>query len=260
MLTAAPDMSYGESALSPRDIPPDPVHLIDLKAQYRRIKAEVLSAIDGVLEEQQFILGPQVRVFEEEVALYCGAGFGIGVASGMDALVLALRAFDIGPGDEVITTSFSFIASADTVTACGATPVFVDIDPLTFNMDPQQIEERITGRTRAILPVHLFGQSADMDPIMALAQAHGLRVIEDNAQALGATYKGRMTESSATSGVSAFSQRRTWVATVTAGWWSPMTRRPLSVSAACESTAARANTSTRSRDTTADWTSFKPPF
>lgn len=128
----------------------DPVPLIDLKAQYRDIKVEILPAIHGLLEEQQFIPGSQVRAFEKEVAQYSGARFGIGVASGIDALALALRASDIGPGDEVITTSFSFIASADAITVGGATPVFVDIDPLTINISPHQVEERITVGARAI--------------------------------------------------------------------------------------------------------------
>ncbi len=171
------------------------IPLLDLQAQYRTIQAEVLQAITAVLEAQQFILGPEVRALEAELARYCDTRFAVGVASGTDALLLALQACGIKEGDEVISTPFSFVATADTITALRATPVFVDIDPRTVNLDVAAIEARITARTRAILPVHLYGQAADMGPILVLAERYGLKVIEDNAQAIGATYRGRRTGS-----------------------------------------------------------------
>jgi dTDP-4-amino-4,6-dideoxygalactose transaminase len=168
---------------------------LDLKAQYVSIQAEIMAAINTVLESQQFILGPQVNALESEVAEYCGTRFAVGVASGTDALILALHAAGVGPEDEVLLPAFSFIASADTITLLGAKPVFADIKPDTFNIDADQLERLITSRTKVIMPVHLYGQPADMDPILALAQKHGLKVIEDNAQAIGAKYKGKRTGS-----------------------------------------------------------------
>jgi dTDP-4-amino-4,6-dideoxygalactose transaminase len=167
------------------------IPLVDLKAQYASIKTEVNAAIQGVLDSCQFALGPEVARFEEEFAAYSGAGLGVGVNSGTSALHLALLAADIGPGDEVITVPFTFVATAAAIRYTGATPVFVDIDPRTFTMDPAGLEAAITRRTKAIMPVHLYGQMADMDPILEIAGGHGLRVIEDAAQAHGAEYKGR---------------------------------------------------------------------
>ena len=167
------------------------VPLLDLDAHYAPIRADVDAAIKGVLDSKRFILGPVVESFEAQCATYCGASFALGVSSGTDALLIALMAADVGPGDEVITTPFTFFATGGCVSRVGATPVFVDIDPETFNIDPLKIEAAITPRTRAIVPVHLFGQCADMDPILALAAAHGLTVVEDAAQAIGAEYKGR---------------------------------------------------------------------
>ena len=167
------------------------IPMLDLKAQYASIRDEIRAAIDSVLDEQHFILGPQVQNLEKEIAQYCGRRFGVGVASGTDALILALSACKIGPGDEVIVPSFTFIATADAVSLLGATPVFADIDLDTFNLDPQAVETKITARTRAIIPVHLYGQTTDMDPIVEIANRHGLKVIEDTAQALGATYKDK---------------------------------------------------------------------
>jgi len=167
------------------------IPLVDLKAQYDTIKDEVDAAIQRVLHHGQFILGPEVRAFEGEVAAYCGTEFAVGVASGTDALYLALLACGIEPGDEVITTPFTFIATAEAVTRCDATPVFADINPRSYNIDPDLIEQKVTSRTRAILPVHLYGQPADMDPILELARKYNLKVIEDCAQALGAEYKAR---------------------------------------------------------------------
>jgi dTDP-4-amino-4,6-dideoxygalactose transaminase len=167
------------------------ISIVDLKAQYESIEEEINEAIQGVLESSHFILGPNVEVLEREVAEYCECRYGVGVASGTDALRLSLHALGIGLGDEVITTPFTFIATANTICHTGATPVFVDIDPKTYNIDPTRIEKTITERTKAVLPVHLYGQPSDMGSIMEIAGRYGLRVIEDCAQAIGAEYKGR---------------------------------------------------------------------
>jgi UDP-N-acetyl-3-dehydro-alpha-D-glucosamine 3-aminotranferase len=171
------------------------VPMLDLNAQYASIRDEVQAALNAVLDTQHFILGPQVQALEGEIANYCGRKFGVGVASGTDALILAMRATGIGPGDEVLVPSFTFIATADAVSLLGAKPVFIEIQPESFNLDPPKIISKITSHTRAIVPVHLYGQAADMDPIMQIARQHGLKVVEDNAQAIGATYKGKKTAS-----------------------------------------------------------------
>jgi dTDP-4-amino-4,6-dideoxygalactose transaminase len=167
------------------------IPLVDLKAQYGSVKSEIDDAIRRVIESTQFILGPEVETFEAESAAYCQTKFAVGVASGTDALQLALLACGIKPGDEVITTPFTFIATTEAITQCGATPVFVDIDPKTCNIAPSNIEPKITEKTKAILPVHLYGQPADMDSILVLGKKYNLKVIEDCAQALGAKYKGK---------------------------------------------------------------------
>jgi dTDP-4-amino-4,6-dideoxygalactose transaminase len=167
------------------------VPFVDLKAQYASIKTEVNAAIQGVLDSCQFTLGSEVVAFEEEFAHYSQAKMGIGVNTGTSALHLALLAAGVGPGDEVITVPFTFVATASAIDYCGAKPVFVDIDPRSFTMDPKGIEAAITPRTKAILPVHLYGQPADMDPILEIAKRHKLVVVEDAAQAHGAEYKGR---------------------------------------------------------------------
>jgi dTDP-4-amino-4,6-dideoxygalactose transaminase len=163
----------------------------DLRAQYRSIKAEIDAAVLRVLDSTQFILGDEVTAFEREFAAYCGTSDAVGVNSGTSALHLALLAAGVGPGDEVITVPFTFVATAAAIVYAGARPVFVDIDPDTCNMAPAQIERAVTPRTKVIMPVHLYGHPADMDPILDLARRHGLTVIEDAAQAHGAEYKGR---------------------------------------------------------------------
>lgn len=168
-----------------------PVPFVDLSAQYRSIKSEIDAAVLAVLDSTAFVLGPAVAAFEARFATYCGATHAIGVNSGTSALHLALLAVGVGPGDEVITTAHTFIATASAIDYCGATPVLVDIDPETFNIDPALVEAAITPRTKVILPVHLYGRPADMDPILAIASRHGLRVVEDAAQAHGAEYRGR---------------------------------------------------------------------
>ena len=167
------------------------VPLIDLKRQYNGIKEEINSAIQDVLESQAFILGPQVKEFESLFASYCDTKHAIGVSSGTDALILALKSLGIGDGDEVITTPFTFFATAESICNVGAKPVFADIDPETYNIRQDSIEKSISKKTKAIIPVHLYGQCADMDPILEIAKKHDLRVIEDSAQAVGAEYKGK---------------------------------------------------------------------
>ncbi len=167
------------------------VPMCDVTLQYLELKAEIDAAMQSVAAAGQYILGPQVKALETELASYCETTHAIGVASGTDALHLVLRAAGIGPGDEVITTAFTFIATTEAIGMVGATPVFADIDPQTFNICPEDIEARITSRTKAIIPVHLFGQPCDMDKIMAIATRHNLLVFEDCCQALGATWKGK---------------------------------------------------------------------
>ena len=169
------------------------IQMVDLRGQYLAIKEEIDTAIRDVLDSMQFIKGPIVAAFESELAAYVGCDHIVGVANGTDALQVAMMALGIGPGDEVITSAFTFIATGEAAALLGARPVFADIDPDTFNIDPDGIEAQITPRTRAIVPVHLFGQPADMGPILDIASSHNLAVIEDNAQGIGATYKGRKT-------------------------------------------------------------------
>ena len=167
------------------------VPLLDLRAQYAPLKAEILNVVEEICDSQRFILGDKVEAFEKELAAYCRSGAAIGVSSGSDALLIALMAEGIKPGDEIITSPFTFFATVGAIVRAGAKPVFADIDPVTFNIDPAKIAEKITPKTRAIIPVHLFGQAADMDPIVALAKEHNLFIIEDACQAIGAEYKGK---------------------------------------------------------------------
>lgn len=170
---------------------PAPVPFIDLVAQHKTIEREVTEAVGNVFSNQAFILGEEVSLLEQEIAAYCDSHEAIGCASGTDALILALMALGIGPGDEVITSPFTFFATASSVVRVGATPVFVDIEPNGFNLDPAAVEAAVTPRTKAIMPVHIFGQVAEMDPILRTAARHGLAVIEDACQAIGAEYRGR---------------------------------------------------------------------
>jgi len=167
------------------------IPLVDLKGQYAGVREEILAAVEGVVDSAAFCNGPPVRELEAQLAEYCQCKEAVGVSNGTDALLASLMALETGPGDEVITTPFTFFATAGSIARTGATPVFVDIEPDTFNIDPAQIEAAITDKTRAIIPVHLYGQMAEMDPIMAVARKHGVTVIEDAAQAIGATYQGR---------------------------------------------------------------------
>ncbi len=167
------------------------IPMVDLKRQYSRLKTQIDKALGSVLEQTQFILGPNVAALEKEVAAYHGLPFAIGCANGTDALLLALRASGVVAGDEIITTPFTFIATAEVAAQLGAKAVFVDICPDSFNIDPQKIAAKITPKTKAIIPVHLFGHPADMEPIMNIAREHNLKVIEDCAQAFGAQYQGK---------------------------------------------------------------------
>jgi dTDP-4-amino-4,6-dideoxygalactose transaminase len=167
------------------------VPLLDLRAQHESLREELLAAMHRVMDAQQFVLGPEVQAFEEEIARYTKSRHAIGCASGSDALLLALLALGVGTGDEVITSPFTFFATASSIVRVGARPVFVDIDPLTYNVDPAGIEAAITPRTRAIMPVHLYGQCAEMDPLLEISERHHLPLIEDAAQAIGSEDRGR---------------------------------------------------------------------
>ena len=180
------------------------IQLLDLKAQYETIKHDVDAALKNVIDAQNFILGKDVEGLEKEIASYCGTKYAVGVASGTDAIQLALRSAGVGAGDEVITVPFTFIATAEAISNLGAKPVFVDIDPNTYNMNHALIEKKITGKTKAIVPVHLYGQCADIDRILEIAKKHGLKVIEDCAQAIGATYKNKKAGSFGDAGAISF--------------------------------------------------------
>ena len=165
------------------------VPLLDLKPQYQYLKKEIDEAVQRVIDSQYFIMGPDVAKLEEEINQYLGCKYSVGVSSGTDALLLALMAIDIKPGDEVIVPTYSFFATAGVVARLNATPVFTDVDPITFNINPKDVEKRITSKTKAIIPVHLYGQSAEMDEIISIAKKHNVKVVEDCAQAIGTQYK-----------------------------------------------------------------------
>ena len=180
------------------------VPLLDLTAQYTPMKEEILSVVSEICDSQRFILGPKVENLEKELAAYCQSGGAVGVTSGSDALLIALMVEKVKPGDEIITSPFTFFATVGAIVRAGATPVFADIDPVTFNIDPARIAEKITPKTRGIIPVHLFGQAADMDPIVKIAKEHNLFIIEDACQAIGAEYKGKRVGSFAEYGAFSF--------------------------------------------------------
>lgn len=200
------------------------VPFFDLKLQNSRIRRDIDAALGTVVDSSSFILGPNVAEFEKEAAAYHGARYAVGVASGTDALHLSLLASGIKEGDEVITTPFTFVATAEIISYIGAVPIFVDIDPLTFNIDPAKAAERISRKTKAIIPVHLYGQPADMDAIMDIAAKNKLKVIEDSCQAIGSKYFGKHVSTIGDAGCVSFSQRRTSEVLVTAGWSSPIMR------------------------------------
>lgn len=185
------------------------ISMVDLKGQYNSLKGEIDAAISEVLDSAYFILGPNVKKLEEEIAAYCGVKHAVGVASGTDALNLAVRALGLEAGDEVITTPFTFIATAEAIAYVNAKPVFVDIEPDSLNIDPAKIEAAITNKTKAIMPVHLFGLPCNMDEIMRIADKHGLKVIEDCAQSFGARYDGKVTGSIGDTGCFSFFPSKT---------------------------------------------------
>ena len=180
------------------------IPLLDLKAQYSTIKKEIGHAIKEVFKSQHFILGPKVEELEKNIAVYADTKFAVGVSSGTDALLVSLMALDIKPGDEIITTPFTFFSTAGVIARLNATPVFIDIDPVTYNIDPKKIEPAVTEKTKAIIPVHLFGQSADMDPILEIAKKFSLYIIEDAAQTIGAEYKAKRAGSIGDLGIFSF--------------------------------------------------------
>jgi dTDP-4-amino-4,6-dideoxygalactose transaminase len=180
------------------------VKLLDLTRQYKDLKSELLPVVESIMETQMFVNGPVVQEFEQNFAKYCGTKFAVGCSSGTDALIMSLIALDIGPGDEVITVPFTFFATVEAIIRRGATPVFVDICEKTFNIDVSKIEDAITDKTKAIIPVHLFGQCADMDTILDIANRHDLSIIEDAAQAVGAAWNGRRAGSMGTLGCFSF--------------------------------------------------------
>jgi UDP-2-acetamido-2-deoxy-ribo-hexuluronate aminotransferase len=182
----------------------NPIPFIDLKTQYRALETQIKQRIDTVLEHGQYIMGPEVKELEEKLAAYVGVKHCISASSGTDTLLIAMMALGIGPGDEVITTPFTFISTGEMIALIGAKPVFVDIDPLTFNLDPAKINDAITPKTKAIMPVSLYGQCADMDAINEVANKHGIPVIEDAAQSFGATYKGKKSCALSTIGSTSF--------------------------------------------------------
>lgn len=180
------------------------IKLLDLQRQYKKIKHKIEPLVKSVMESQVFINGPLVKEFEEKFAQFCGAKYAVGCSSGTDALLMSLMAYGLGPGDEIITTPFTFFATVEVILRVGATPVFVDIDEKTFNIDTSKVEACVTEKTKAIMPVHIFGQCCNMDDIMAIATKHDLKVIEDAAQAVGATWNNKRTGSMADAGCFSF--------------------------------------------------------
>ena len=230
------------------------VPLLDLKAQYRAIKSDVDAAVAEVMDSQHFILGPKVEQCEKAIARYSHCSHAVGVSSGTDALLACLMAENIGPGDEVITTPYTFFATAGAIARVGATPVFVDIDPVTYNLDPSLLQSKVTTKTRAIIPVHLYGQMANLDAVMSVAERHGLVVIEDAAQAVGAEHKGGRAGSTAV--FRSFPQR-ILVPRGTVEWSSRMMRSVPRSSCAFARMAPNLNTITSSSEGTFGSTLFR---
>lgn len=199
------------------------MQFVDLAAQQARIKDKIDANIQSVLAHGKYILGPEVAELEEKLAQFCGAKHCITVANGTDALQIAQMAIGVGHGDEVIVPGFSYIATAETPAVLGGQPVYVDIDPKTYNLDPAKLEAAITPRTKAIIPVSLYGQCADFDTINAIAEKHGIPVIEDGAQSFGGSYKGRKSCNLSTIGCTSFFRASLWAVMATAALFSPMT-------------------------------------
>ena len=218
------------------------VPFLDLRAHHAPLQKEILAAIQEVIETGAFAGGPFVARFEEDFAAYCQTHFAVGVGSGTEALWLSLLAFGIGPGDEVITVPNTFMATAEAISFCGAKPVFIDIDERTYMLDPDLFERAITSRTKAVIPVHLFGQMADMDPIMEIARKHQLRVIEDACQAHGAEYKGRRAGSIGDAGCFSFYPGKNLGALGEAGLSSQMIARSKKESGCCAIMVKRQST------------------
>jgi len=232
------------------------IPLLDLKAQYLPLREDILAAIARVCDSQRFILGPEVDALEKELAAIIGVEHAIGVSSGTDALIVSMMALGIGPGDEVITSTFSFFATAGSIVRLGAVPRFVDIDPETFNLDPAAVARAVTPKTKAILPVHLYGLCADMDPILEIAAEKKVPVIEDACQAIGSKYKGRP----ARSRPSRSSRARTSTPSVT-----PVSSRPTTPSwrrrsSACACTGWSPSTTTTRWAAISVWTRFRRRF
>ncbi len=210
---------------------PRAVPALNLKAEYETIREEIEDVLRRVVESQYFINGPEVSGLEQEIAAYCGCTKAVGCASGTDALLLPLLAWGIGPGDEVVTTPYSFFATAGSVWRTGAKPVFVDVEPHSYNIDPTKIEAAITPRTKVIIPVHLYGQVAEMDAICEIASKHGLKVLEDAAQSIGAEYQGLRAGAIGCAGRFRSTLQKTWVDSAMRGWSRPTTQSSLRRSA-----------------------------
>ena len=221
-----------------------PIPMVDLTRQYHRTSEETAAAVLGVLESGQYVLGPEVAAFEREMSAYLGCSVAGGVGSGTDALFLILKALGIGPGDEVLTTAFTFFATAEVIASAGATPVFADIDPGTFNIDPGSAAARVTPKTKAMIAVHLYGQPAQAEDLLAVCSTAGIPLIEDCAQAAGAEFLGRKTGTFGRASAFSFFPTRTWPAPGTAGWSAPTTPSSRRASACWPTTGSVASTGT----------------
>jgi len=233
------------------------VPLLDLEPVHRPLRTELREAVNRILDSNRFIGGPEIESFEREMADYCQVSHAVGVSSGTDALVVSLMAYAIGYGDEVIVPSFTFFSTAGSVRRLGAVPVFCDIEPRGFNLDPEKLSELISPRTKAVIPVHLFGQCADMDSILQICRAHSLAVIEDAAQAVGARYRGKMAGSMGDVGCFSFSRPRTSAASETEASLPPTTRPWPTTFAAFASTVQSVDIITVAWEAISAWMPFK---